>query len=130
MLRIFLLRRGRSLFKMDTRTNGVKVNKLKVGAFLSKKKKIQHTHRASCTHIYCLVSMFYQHQRRRRIFNNKEGGGEIFFLTIFGHLIIFSLKNFLFVSILGSPPSDQCLSFKKKKLRLVMRSIVFHRCDY
>ena len=36
MLRIFLLRRGRSLFKMDTPTNGVKVNNRK--SVLSEKK--------------------------------------------------------------------------------------------
>jgi hypothetical protein len=81
---------------MDTRTNGVKVNKLKVGAFLSKKKKIQHTHRASCTHIYCLVSMFYQHQRRRRIFNNKEGGGRDFLLDHFWSSYYIQFEEFSF----------------------------------
>ena len=107
MLRIFLLRRGRSLFKMDTPTNGVKVNNRK--SVLSE-KKIQK----QVVHIFtvwypCSISI----KEEEEYFTRGWGGwGEIFFLTIFGHLIIqFSWKNFLFVSILGSPPSDQCLFF-------------------
>ena len=114
MLRIFLLRRGRSLFKMDTPTNGVKVNNRK--SVLSE-KKIQK----QVVHIFtvwypCSISIKEEEEYFTRGWGG--GGGERFSSWPFLVILLYNSVGRIFFScqsLARRPVINASFFFEKKK---------------